>query len=246
MSTKPPPPPDALDFIEGLLATEELEELAGKPIAVLDASIREGGQDPALADTIFERVLAERRGAATLPAVHEAPASGKKRASTAPPPSSRVVALAAARARRRSLTPWLLAAAMLIAVLDVAFTHRNAIVAYFAPGPPPAPPAPAPPPSMAPTPQEIAADIRAGALRNCAKLLFDACKTDLDRAEALDPRGENAPEVQDARDAIAAGQDAGAFEGAKPGDRPHPSGNGPLPSSKDGGAPRKPGSASPK
>jgi hypothetical protein len=206
MSTKPPPPPDALEFVEGLLATEELEELAGKPVAVLDASIREGGQDPALADAIFERVLAERRGAATLPAVHEAPASGKKRASTAPPPSSRVVALAAARARRRSRMPWLLAAAMLIAVLDVAFTHRSAIVAYFEPAPPPAPPAPSPPPSTAPAPQEIPADIRARALRNCAMHLFDACQTDLDRAKALDPGGENAPEVKEARDAIAAGR----------------------------------------
>jgi hypothetical protein len=246
MSTRPPPPPDPLDFVEDLLAAEELEELAGKPVAELDASIREGGQDPALADAIFERVLADRRGAAMLRAVDEAPARSKEapasrrtRGSTVPPPGSKVVPLVAARARRRTLAPWLLAAAMFIAVLDVAFTHRKAIVAYFEPAPPPAPPAPWPPPSPAPTPAEIAADIRAGALRDCAKLLFDACQTGLDRAKDLDPQGENAPEVKEARDAIAAGLDAGAFEGAKPGDEPPPPGNGQRPSGKEGGAPRK-------
>ena len=204
------------------VATGELEALAKKPIAELEESIRQGGHDPAEADAILAGVLAGRLAAATPPSANDAPAAPRSRRSTEPPPPSKVVDLSQARTKRRPLAPWLLAAAMLLVVIDVALTHKDVIVARFTPALPPAPSVPTPPPSTEPTPQKIAADLRADALRECAKHFFGGCEAELDRAKNLDPEGENAPQVKKAREDIAEAADAAASDWAKPGDSPAP------------------------
>jgi hypothetical protein len=211
-----------LDFVEDLLAVGELEELAKKPIAALDESIRQGGHDPAVADAILERVRAGRLAAATPPSVKESLAPPRSRRSTEPPPPSKVVDLSRARTKRRPLAPWLLAAAILLVVIDLALTHQNAIVAYFEPPPPPAPSVPTATPSREPAPGAIAADLRADAFQQCAKHFFVACQVELDRAKNLDPEGENAPQVKKARGDIADAADADWLDRAKPGDSPAP------------------------
>jgi len=114
------------------------------------------------------------------------------------------------RERARSLRPerrsrpafvWLVAATLGAAVgggLVYVTMHRE-------PAPTPAP-VPGPTPSRAPEPVEpappqlvSAADLRRDAFQECDVHEWDACLADLDRARAMDPAGDTAPQVQAAR-----------------------------------------------
>lgn len=80
-----------------------------------------------------------------------------------------------------------------------------------APSPPPLPalstsPPPAPVPVEPAPPEPVsAADLRRDAFSECAAHEWDACLADLDRARALDPAGDDAAAVKDARKRAIAG-----------------------------------------
>ena len=74
-----------------------------------------------------------------------------------------------------------------------------------------------------PTPEERAAPARAYAFAACEKQRWSECETKLDEARGIDPEGEKAPRVVEARAAIEGAKTAPApTDGRKPGPRPPP------------------------
>jgi hypothetical protein len=164
--------------------------------ALLDERLKAAGIDPA---------EAERRATAAIEAAlasvgHEAE-----------PARSNVVPLRKPPARspsRRWLVLGPVAAAAAVAV-TVGVMNGSAIVAVFRGTEPIGPdrygtPAASTP---VPTPAEQALALRTDAFAACAKSEWDWCQAQLDAASQLDPAGESAPEVVEARKAIKKGQD---------------------------------------
>lgn len=119
----------------------------------------------------------------------------------------RVRSMRPERARRVPAIAWLVAAVAGAAVgggavyIAMHEEHRPA------PTPAPAPaPMPAPEPVESAPPQLVsAADLRREAFGECQVAEWAACLADLDRARVLDPAGDGAPAVKDARARAIAG-----------------------------------------
>ncbi len=201
---KPPSPAETMRAILAERAKDAVDEVMSLPPAAVDDALKAAGVDPA---------EAERRATgaieAALASVGEA----------AEPARSNVVPLRKPEARSPSrrwfvLGPVAAAAAVAVAV---GVMNGSAIVAMFR-GTEPIGPDPYGTPAAStpvPTPAEQAVALRTAAFAACKDSQWSWCEAQLDEATRLDPAGETAPEVVEARKAIKKGQDDEAT-GRKP------------------------------
>lgn len=195
-------PYDASDLVEDALLEQELERLEGLSVEQLREEMRKKGVDPA------------RAREATARALGVPPADvGVRAGAGGGGPAGKVVDFASAKERRRGNRTVLyaaLAVAAAVGALAVGSSWRQiggAIDAYFNPAPTenPVPKPTAQPETHEPTPQEKAAELRKEALVNVQKWYFGLALDQLEDAKELDPDGDNAQPIQDARAACKAG-----------------------------------------
>jgi hypothetical protein len=197
VSSKPPSPPDAkqraFELIEDLVDEEDFEASGKASPEALRAELAELGIDPERLRAKVDRVLAE---------AGTSPAAGAGAGASAG--SGKVIPIA--RATKRRVWPVMaLVAAAAVVVLVLAGGGGRAIVAYFSPEPEPSSTQrpktlPQGPPQ---TPEQYAAGLRKQGLDSCQRGYYEDCAQKLDEAQKIDPAGENAPEVQLARQEIA-------------------------------------------
>ncbi len=185
---------------EALLDEEEAERMAEFVERMSDSELnrqmREGGYDPAGVPTVQEFLARGEARAAERERAHEASESWV---------AAKVIPLADRRPTRWAL--WLVAA--MFGVLFLVMASRDpAVVALFRHKPAPdevEPNKDRRPTPTPPTPQEQAEALRDEAVAECEASLWAICRTRLDEAQTLDPGGESAMRVQNARKAIRAG-----------------------------------------
>jgi hypothetical protein len=221
-------------FAEGLLLEDRIARAEKMSEAELDEELRADGIDPArvpsaeallakateLAEekargtvdhargwTYVEKLLAEDGAAETRAVAAAAPESAPRRAAKSP---------------RRMRPLWLVAAVPGLLLTGFALMNGAAIVAILR-GEDIRPDDTWLPWQPAPTPAERAAPARAYAFAACEKQQWIACEAKLDEARGIDPDGESAPRVVEARAAIEAAKRAPApTDGPKPKPRPPP------------------------
>ena len=208
------PRPDALDFVHDLFAEEEADSLAELPPDERHAQMRARGIDPARAQALLAQVLAEHEH---MLAEHERIVTERPPPDVQPGPIAASGPVQAADAvelhSRRPLTWLALAIAAGFAMAAGAFAAPT-VMAWLTPKPPAPVPtlrSPEPPPS----PQEVAAGLRREALSACAERDYAACESRLDRAKEIDPAGEEAVQVRDARAKIREAKDSVRKSGPK-------------------------------
>jgi hypothetical protein len=125
------------------------------------------------------------------------------------------------RDRRRAASIAILSLAGIFLLYFV--THEETVTAWFksaptAPRPDDTQPLPPKPPEQVLTKAQKANKLREEAFAACADRRWQECDAKLDQAKALDPDGENDPDVQNARNAAYVGQQDIPRFGAKEGD----------------------------
>lgn len=118
------------------------------------------------------------------------------------------------RAKARWRGVWLVAAALGLMLLVFAALNGAAIVAFFK-GEEIRPDDPWLPWKPAPAPEQRAARLRNQAFKACREQRWSACEAELDEARRLDPAGESAAPVVEARKAIVEGKAPEPVEGPK-------------------------------
>jgi hypothetical protein len=170
----------------------DVDALSCMSDAAIDAELAAAGFSPDDAGKLVGDALATP----AVPAKPSGPVlvSGSVEKARRPPRPSRWPAFALA------------AAAILLGLL---FWKRAEVVAFFSPGPEPiGPDREGPPRGPSPVQLAQARQLRVEALGDCADHFWPECTDKLDRAKALDPAGDTAPDVQTARAAIAAAKSA--------------------------------------
>jgi hypothetical protein len=208
MTGPKPPPADLPDFLDELADEQELDRLSKLSPEELRDEMKKEGLDPERGRAAVRRGLEAAGADTTAPAV----------------PPANVVSLAAARERRRLPVARIALAAAAAVVVTVGIAKREALEAWLAPSPT-APQMPPVPPTHAPTPPEKAAQLRAEAYVNIAKGYYGDAEDQLDEAKTLDPDGDKAPQVSEARGQILASKPPPpgyAKPPVGPGERPLP------------------------
>jgi hypothetical protein len=201
---------NAWSFAEDAMVDEELKRLAKLTPEELKKEAEKLGIDDAATLAITERAIAEADAAeakekaeavAEAAKKAEAQAAAKAASSTpakaAEPPPTKVVSL---EERRRTRTRWslyLVAAAMTGVAVAVGSGGVGGVSHPY-------------------SAEEEAADLRKKAFDDCSKQAFVLCQTELDDAAKLDPSGEGAAQVTQARQAIARARNAGQYDGGMP------------------------------
>jgi hypothetical protein len=196
VSADKPGPGDAWDFVESLLARDELERIEALTAEELQ---KELGAPPAGRDSV--RVPAETGVAQAADGFEKAPPSdaGSK--------ARRVVLLGATTgAKRRIPVGWIAAAACVAVAASAVATSYPQIAAWLNP-PPVVPDRQTPPPAHEETPVEKARKLRENAYAACEAEKYDECARLLDGAQTLDPAGEKDLRVEALRGAIQQDQD---------------------------------------
>ena len=194
---KPLSPAETMRAIAEQAARDAIDEVTSLPEGAVDAELKAAGVDPA---------EAERRAMAAI----EAALAGAGGAAEAP--ASKVVTLPKAAARapsRRWVVVGSIAAAAAVAA-TVGAMNAGRIVEALRGGPEPIRPDEYPPPTATrrePTPVDKATALRDKAFESCSAHDWDLCAQRLDDAKAMDPAGEERPEVIAARRAIAKAKD---------------------------------------
>jgi hypothetical protein len=187
-------PEEAWEAIQRMAIDDEAKRVESLSEAALDDELTKQGMDP--------KALRARGVALAAALAKAAPASEARGRRAA---AAKLLAMAPPRS-----IPWLAAAALAAVVLAVALKHHGPVVTREAIGPDTVDAALQMP--AAPSPQEIAADLREEAYRACHDWLWALCERKLDEAKKLDPEGETSDErVADARRAVSKGlmRDAG-------------------------------------
>ena len=184
---------DALDLVDDLLAEEEAERIATLSPGALRAEMAEHGIDPARARALVERVVAEAGADVVEPA----------RGGIA---SASVAQASWGRREGRSRPTWIAIAVAAGLAIAAGITERRAVVAWWTPARRSPGPVPTVEPLESQQPAEVAATLRRHAFIDCAQTNLERCEAELDMAEELDPAGESAPAVQEARAAIRNGR----------------------------------------
>jgi hypothetical protein len=207
---KPLTPAQAMRAIQEEAAQDAIDEIAAMSPAEVGDALRAAGVEPEEASRRARSAIAAALAASDAPASSAAPTSPL--ASSSPPPAeaprpppdgpSKVISLDAARPRRGT-PPWIVwttvvAAAAVVALVFRARTDSDRVA------------------SPRPPPEQLAARARATGLVECDRQDYEACERDLDEARDLDPEGEDAPRIRDARAAIARWHASRELEAPKP------------------------------
>ena len=192
-----------MDLIEDLLLEEELERLGKLSPEELAEEMRKKGVDPEAGRRVAEEAL--DKAMATRAVVPAAPLP----TATPPTTATKVASLSEARERKRSRAPVFATLAIAAAVLLVIGVTHNPIErqidAWLHPAPTETPtqtPQNPVPPTHEPTPLEKAAALREEAYANVAKGYMGEALDELNEAADLDPGGNQAQAVLDARATI--------------------------------------------
>ena len=188
-----------------------VEELVARAAALAKAEGGGGEVDHARGWRYVESLLAEdeRPGAAVepgkVPSLEELLAKAGKLAPERAAGTREPARPSIARPRRRLRPAWLVAA-VLGAMVSVFAGMNGAAIADLIKGQEIQPGDAWLPWKRGPTPQERAADLREEAFAACDDKRWLDCNTLLDAAWAIDPGGDSAPRVVEARRAIAEGE----------------------------------------
>jgi hypothetical protein len=199
-----PAPRIQWETIERSAAKGDLARLDAMNEAELDEELRAGGIDPAEAARVVERAMKE----GVPPAGKDAPAPAADEAAKQPPALRAIagdapaVKAPAKASRVLRWGPWVGAAAIAAGTLLVLMNRDDGNTAGGRRGPPPE--------EIGETREEVsrppaerAARLRDRALMACNARHWEACTELLDRAQGLDPPGEDTPLVRDLRRQLA-------------------------------------------